>query len=250
MRVTPQQRAWMQRATQILEELVASHPDVPDYTLLLATCYREGSPEERNARRPRAIELLTKLCDKHPQVAQYRYELAETYADFELRDPTIAELPSAEEALKKALAIAAQLADEHPNEPEFVVSYVRIMHRLGVLHNRMSMTPDPILHELHLVDSEKLQRDAVNRQATLVAGFPDVQAYRLGLVKLRENFARWLAGHKAPKEARQQYETAQREIDHPTMTDDDRAVREVRESIRRGLDELSRGIDNTPSAGR
>ena len=78
---------YRQEAVELLERLVADHPEVPGYLHLLARCYREtpamwaGRGVKSDAGNlDKATRILENLANKFPDVADYRYDLSETYA--------------------------------------------------------------------------------------------------------------------------------------------------------------------------
>lgn len=173
----------LQKAITLLEQLVASHPAVPDYRHLLARCYREASFHGFGRRESvgtenmeRATKILQDLVAEYPDVPDYRYDLSETYAmqanlrpfSREATDP--AAQKQAREMLEKALAISEELVAEHPNVPDYAVSQVHIRLRLSGL----LWLSDP-------TGAEAMLRKAFDLQSALVRRFPNTSFYNFSM---------------------------------------------------------------------
>ena len=166
--------AYLRRAITILESLVKTQPNRPDYRYLLACCLRElppplptgtelPSPEHAEE----AIEILTQLAKEFPDVPRYRLALAKTYLH------VIPQLPPfsrdvAVQWLSKALAIMKELVAEHPNVPNYATTRVQIQIALARAMRRAGR-PD---------EAERGLREALAQQSSLIARFPEVIPFK------------------------------------------------------------------------
>jgi tetratricopeptide (TPR) repeat protein len=179
---------YRQKAVDLLEQLVADYPTVPDYRHLLARCYRETPPwsDRGSDSEPRSLyqaaRILEKLVEEYPDVADYRYDLSETYAMLGDRESQISESvagdasESAPTMLDKALAISEQLVAEHPNIPEYAVSSVNIRLRR-----------DDELRESDPAAAEANLRKALELQSALARRFPENHSYTFWLAVIQES---------------------------------------------------------------
>jgi tetratricopeptide (TPR) repeat protein len=95
-------------------------------------------PQQRGT--DRAIEILERLVKSHPDVPQYKLDLSETYAMVDALGPSARpdstdaadqRHQQAQQRLRKAMDLSLQLAAEHPAVPEYRASRANISHRLG-----------------------------------------------------------------------------------------------------------------------
>jgi tetratricopeptide (TPR) repeat protein len=113
----------------------------------------------------KATRILENLVAEHPEVADYRYDLSETYAMLGDRGPRGPEAPNGSPAqrspamLEKALALSEQLVAEHPNIPEYAVSSVNIRLRL----TQSSWASDPARAEANLRKALDVQSTLARR---------------------------------------------------------------------------------------
>jgi tetratricopeptide (TPR) repeat protein len=176
----------LREAIDLLEQLVADYPAVPDYRHLLARCYREpgwrfsSAPGAADAA-DKAIEILRILKAEHPDVADYRYDLSETYRSESMAllskmNPFYPQASDQElrrrsrELLEKSLTISEELVAEHPNIPDYAASQVHI--RLG-----LAMFPG----EDDRARAEAQYCKAADLQASLVRRFPKNVGYKFSL---------------------------------------------------------------------
>lgn len=199
----------MQKAIDLLEQLVDEYPSIPEYRHLLAQCYRDMHPVwfifSRKAAldaNNKAIEILEALVHDFPDVSDFRYALSQTYADSP--PPDRDSFPSgdlaalAEERFRKALKISEELVAEHPNVPEFVASQAEILHKLAEVLRRPGQ----------LEGAEELLRKAVDLQSSLARRFPDVLGYRMQTTRLEFELAQILKGRGQPDAARSLLESS------------------------------------------
>lgn len=198
----------LQKAITLLEQLVASHPAVPDYRHLLARCYREASFHGFGHRESvatesmeRATKILQDLVAEYPDVPDYRYDLSETYAmqvnlrpfSPEATDP--AAQKQSREMLEKALAISEELVAEHPNVPDYAASQVHIRLRLAGL----LWLSDP-------TGAEAMLRKAFDLQSALVRRFPRTSFYSFSMAIIQDLLAGLLQQRGKLPEARSMLE--------------------------------------------
>jgi len=198
----------LQKAIALLEQLVASHPAVPDYRHLLARCYREASFHGFGHRESitsesmeRATKILQALVAEYPDVPDYRYDLSETYAmqanlrpfSREATDP--AAQKQARGMLEKALAISEELVAEHPNVPDYAASQVHIRLRLAGL----LWLSDP-------TGAEAMLRKAFDLQSALVRRFPRTSFYSFSMAIIQDLLAGLLQQRGKLPEARSMLE--------------------------------------------
>jgi tetratricopeptide (TPR) repeat protein len=197
---------YLTKAVEILQRLIAEHPDVPDYRQLLARCYREvsqesfgrGSTSMPDAAKESA-EILAKLVEKYPNVSDYRYDLSEAYlalATNDWRTPSKSrdeksKLES-QKLLEKALAISEDLVAENPNIPDYAVALAQLRLRLA-----FTLSSD----EKQTEAAEQYFRKAIDSQAALVRRFPHVSNYKFGLAFAEDTFAVFLKRQKRLPEA-------------------------------------------------
>ncbi len=180
-------------AVDILTELSAVHPEVPDYRHLLALCYRDlprplsWSQDQHPSRVDaitQAIEILRQLTADFPDVPKYRFDLSETYARASTRalcpgpDPSVVE----EQRLRDALDISKQLVSEQPHMPEYVVSQVHIRLRFANALRRRDQTKGA---------EEQLQGARI-LQSGLAQRFPDMPSHQVSVAAIDGALARLL----------------------------------------------------------
>ncbi len=181
----------LQKAVDILERLVTEHPEVPDYRLLLARCYREAPFQRFGPSRDstpetaiKAIQILQKLVEENPDVPDYSYDLSETYAieaarnRFSREAADSAARQRSREMLEKALSISEELVAKHPNIPDYAASQVFIRLRLAGM-----------LQESDQAGAESNLRKALDLQSTLVRRYPRTTSYKFGMAMIQESLA-------------------------------------------------------------
>jgi len=100
----------------------------------------------------KATAIMEQLVAAYPSVADYRYDLSKTYAMLgspgpfsETADPNSRE--QSRKNLEKALAISEELVAEHPNIPDYAASQVHI--RLGLTDLLWARDPSKAEDSLH-----------------------------------------------------------------------------------------------------
>lgn len=196
--------AFLTRAIQRLEPLCQANPDIADYRHLLALCYREITHDFLSTQMTTAIEMLESICQDFPGNADYRLDLCETYAKVDAR----AGMRSQEDRaairlrLEKALAIADELASQHPYEPDYMVAQVRIHHELGILGRYGNGEQIAPTTSETLQNAESHYRQAWLIQKRLAEDYPDVVYHRVWLTMIQHSLATVLIPQKKLDEAR------------------------------------------------
>ncbi len=206
-----------EKAVNILETLVKEHPNVPEYQLLLACCFRDqppqrgpggpdgsggsggrggvpggpggrggaggrgGFPAEKRGGE-RAIELLSKLVQDFPKVPDYRYELCETLTRvgfFQRLNPQDG-LPDGPQMLRDAVKLSGELMSQYPSVPLYTASHANALDKLGV----------KLLESHQLDDAENSLTEAVKLQSGLVRQHPKVVAYGFALSMMQTALGR------------------------------------------------------------
>jgi eukaryotic-like serine/threonine-protein kinase len=84
----------------------------------------------------KAEQLLTQLVKEHPDVADYHFALADTYAMSDIRELRPEDFPQAEKNLRAALSESTTLVDRNPYATDYAALHVHILHKLaGVLRH-------------------------------------------------------------------------------------------------------------------
>jgi tetratricopeptide (TPR) repeat protein len=205
----------LHKAIDLLERLVADHPQVPDYRHLLARCYREVRPPRQNrplsaseyvaavAAMNKATQILQKLAQEYPDVPDYRQDLCETYAMLDeqrMFSPQDGGLEAAKRLrgmMEKGLAISEALVAEHPNVPDYALTQIYIRLRLGGLLQQS----DPATAQAHL---EK----ALELQTALTRRFPQTASYNIWMAIVQESLGVLLQQRGKLAEARKMQEAS------------------------------------------
>ena len=196
-------------AVEILTELSAAHPEVPDYRHLLALCYRDLPPplpwsQDHHPSRldatTEAIEILRQLLNDFPDVPKYRFDLSETYAMAAVPELCPGPDPPGieEQRLQAALEISEQLVAERPNIPTYVVSQVHIRLRSADSLRRRNQSN---------AAEEQLQR-ARTLQVGLARRFPDTPTHQVFVAVIEGALARLLCDCSRFDDARTRFEEA------------------------------------------
>ena len=159
----PEERSSTEKAVNLLEPLVKEHPNVPEYQLLLACCFRDQPPQggpggpggggaggrggqqggagggggglsgTKNSR-DRAIDLLRKLATDYPKVPDYRYELCETLTrvGFSPRPDPKDSPGEGLKMLKEAVGLSENLMKQYPAVPLYTAAHANVRDKLGV----------------------------------------------------------------------------------------------------------------------
>ncbi len=81
----------------------------------------------------RAIEILEGLVKTQPDVPDYAYDLSEAYARIHVPQPPIPpnDQQVVEERFHKAATLLDELVAQHPNIPEYLTAQAHVCHKLG-----------------------------------------------------------------------------------------------------------------------
>ena len=198
---------YLQKATEILDQLVQHYPSVPDYRRLQAICYRDMHPRfglrnEERSEPPleKAIAILEELVDEFPEVTDYRFALVETYTRWNFRGPFLFgdSATITGKRLRDALVSAEKLVAEHPNVPDFAASRVHIYFQLGQLHHRSRKHSE----------AEQAYRTALKLQSALRERFSQATTYDLWQAVIQQSLARLLRGQNRFEESRELVENS------------------------------------------
>jgi eukaryotic-like serine/threonine-protein kinase len=155
----PGPRGGAERAIEILESLVRTFPDVPDYAYDLSEAHAQMHvprppipPEdqefvERHFRR--AADILDSLVARHPNIPEYLTAQAHIHHKLGAFFRQTDRFPEAEQSLQKAVAIQSSLAGQFPNAPYYKVWLGTFQIALGDVLIRSRKLPEalPILEE-------------------------------------------------------------------------------------------------------
>ena len=192
----------LRSAIEILRTLSNDDRTRPEHQFLLACCTREFSdpreqvdPADTNQSVDKAIELLDDLVERFPKNAHYRYELAETLRLNDGMSPgRESATPRTMEILKLALRHADILVTQHPNEPQYAMTRMHVLHRTGhVLLNQARS------NDLKPGEETKLIKKAVSslskaetQTKVLLERWPNQSNYRLWTIVVQGSLAKAL----------------------------------------------------------
>lgn len=236
------------KAVEILTELRAASPDVPDYRHLLALCYRDlpppipWAPDDHPSPLDavtRAIEILQQLVEDFPDVPKYQYDLSETYPLAADHAPHTGSDALRQQRLRAALDISEQLVAEHPNVPAYVVSQVHIRLRFAGALRRESQFGAA---EEHLQKARALQ-------AGLARRFPATPSHQVFVAAIEGDLARLLRDCGRLDDAHSHLEAAIVVLNGlPDDWNRPPYVRDVFVATYRGLAEVHRQMGNNTAA--
>jgi serine/threonine-protein kinase len=154
-----------QQGADILEELTASYPAVPDYREWLASVYQGqgwmhyGSSQvpEAESAYEKARTLLESLVAEDPSAPVPRSALGITYNSLALLYRDTRRPKEAEPVYQKALAIREQLVSDFPDDVKYQAALAQTLNNLGNFY-ALSRRPDEALatHERALPLRERL----------------------------------------------------------------------------------------------
>ena len=142
----PNHEVLLQKATDMLRQLVEEYPESPDYRRLLAMCYMETSKGPSMSASPRgqqlrgdAIELLTALVEEYPENPDYRIALISAYASGKVDSPSLDRdaILAYIDRLETAESLISDLRAEHPYLPHYLLAHLRLFRQLATLHRRL-----------------------------------------------------------------------------------------------------------------
>lgn len=190
-------RILLQQAIDILEDLVESDQNNPEYRYLLALCLQEQIPADY-ARSPgelgkeaRALEILETLVQEHPHVADYRQAVVKSYERIDIRRVRPEEIDGKViERLENAIQHASRLVSDYPTIPEYKISLIHAHNKLAHGLDKMTSQPEDSNEIRTRHDTAELSlRTAVRLQKELILQFPESPEHRIWLAKFETSLA-------------------------------------------------------------
>lgn len=220
-----QRHAYLGRAIDLINGLVAESSGSPQYRRMLALCHRDQYPDVQR-RDPQkaaqsldqATKILEQLVEEYPQMPDYRFDLCQCYAMVDpphrpgfAGGPPVQQEPlsAIEQRLGKALDLARSLSSQYPQTPEYLALEAQVHHKIGGL----------LRQTRHREQAEQSDRQAVTCQEALVQQVPEVAAYKVFLAAFRNSLADILLVNGKVEEARQQAEQAIATLDNLMVAD-------------------------------
>jgi serine/threonine protein kinase/Flp pilus assembly protein TadD len=201
----PAEKAYRQ-ALQLCEQLVAEHPQVPEYRQDLATTHNNlgvllkdtGRPAEAEKAYRQALQLRERLVAEHPQVPEYRQGLAGTHTNLGVLLEASGRLADAEKAYRQALQLYQRLVAEHPQVPQYRQELASTHNNLGALLETTGRA----------AEAEKAFRQVLQLRERLVAEHPQVPEHRRELAMTHNNLGNLLQITGRADEAEKAYRRA------------------------------------------
>jgi serine/threonine-protein kinase len=200
----PESRRELEAALPIWDELIALHPDDPNFLMgraqnlnsLAASLYATGDRREAAAALEQARSIQAKLAADHPDVPLYQHELARSHVN---RGASLAASrdPAAVEEFRKAVAIEERLVAQHPEITDYQHILAGSLSNLAVLLDAI----DPR-------SAEATHRRAIAVGERLVADRPGDPTYRNDLARAYLNLGVLLHATSGPAAARGEFERA------------------------------------------
>jgi len=105
---------------------------------MVATPFAPRNHRDSSVTLQRATEILEEVVEDFPDVADYRYDLCEIYARSGSwwSVPNADDLALTEERLQTAMKMSKRLVAEHPNVPDYATLRTQILSRYGELMRR------------------------------------------------------------------------------------------------------------------
>jgi len=207
-RPEPREEQFGRAAVAVLEPLVADFETVPEYRHLLACCYRDLPPSRPGSGAPspstyssKSIDLLRKLVAEYPKVPDYVLDLCEAldrpgFPPWRMRDSSADS--KANERIKEAVTLSAQLVAQYGNVPAYAAAHARYVNHLGISLYRAGI----------LDDAAEQYRKAMKLQARLVRQYPDSATFACWLSFMEQEIARIHSDRREWKDARERLESA------------------------------------------
>jgi len=210
----------IQQAIELLNQVADQQADAPEYRFLLAKCYRALARENReNVSDPegQTIRLLESLVQQFPDTPDYRYELADAHAHSAFRlmmrgrsQPDQDRLEQSEQRLRRALEVASDIDESHPNILKYVTFKVRLYFILAEIQIRS--------------DKKELARRnldaAIARQQRLIQSQPEAHWHRIWQARMQTQLAQLLMELDRPDAARQEIARIEESLE-PLQDQDD-----------------------------
>jgi serine/threonine-protein kinase len=195
-----------QSALNLLEAMIARHPDVSDYRGGLARTYNNlgnvlndiGRPAEAAAAYTQAIVLQEVLVASQPDIPDYRATLAGFHNNLGRVLQETDRLAEAREAFEKGVAAFEVLVTRRPDVPNYRASLALVRNNLGNL----------LISTGRLSQAEELYTKAIAGYEGLLASQPDVADYQAGLGRAIHNLGRVFEETGRPSKAEGAYTKA------------------------------------------
>lgn len=189
------------KALELVEKLIETDPQNPEYRLTLARCYRELVAVHWNFHRRReaadsllkSIGILDKLVSEYPTVPLYRYELVYTLSSRDDRLWGESGITGVCARFERAIELARLLSEEFPLVPEYATRYAYTCYKYG------RMLDDEDLDRR----AEELLRQSVELRREQTERFADVPHCRFFHAFACGQLANHLKRHDRLDEARE-----------------------------------------------
>jgi serine/threonine protein kinase len=172
------------RAIALLEGMVATSPNQPDYQEALGRTYNSrgrllegtGRVDQHEKDMRRALGLREKLVQDHPDVPRYRHQLAMSAYNLSLVLDDKGQTAAARNSLQRAIDLLERLVEEVPGEPEY--RHIRAASIAELARSVANTDPRK---------ADELSRRAIDLQQQLADEFPRVALYRCWLALILNN---------------------------------------------------------------
>jgi serine/threonine protein kinase len=139
----PAEKAYRQ-ALQLYEQLMAEHPQVPQYRHQLAIAHNNigvlleatGRANEAEKAIRKALEIQERLVADRPELPQYSEELARMHINLAMLSRSDGRVAEAEKAYGQALEVYQRLAAEYPDVRTYWLALAETYADLGTLLER------------------------------------------------------------------------------------------------------------------
>lgn len=151
-----------------------------------------GKQPEQRAAENRALEILTQLVADDPDVPEYLHSLVDALAAINTQDMRAIypeDLEIAEQRLRRAVVAGRDLVDQHSYVPEYSLTLIHAYNKLAnVLEHRSMEAGRP---ERKFLQSALEQYESAARlQSILVKRFPEAAAYQAWLKQFEHSVER------------------------------------------------------------
>jgi len=245
---------WLRQTVDILHGMPREQAKQPACQFLLACTYRElaeqGRPDLKRKLSldgKQAIELLTQLVEQHSANQHYRYELIETLRSNIFVPPRTAdgrELSKA--ALRNALPHAQHLVQEHPNVPQYRLSRMHVLHKLGHVLTQEAREANQEDRLTILKEAVAVLATAQQQMLWLTEQHPGIYPYQLWSLVVHGSLAQVQLDLGLHEQAIETLNSAETLADHLAEFDQ-RLTDESLPIIRQALDNLALRADSAPA---
>jgi serine/threonine protein kinase len=182
-------RGGVERAIEILEGLVKTYPDMPDYAYDLSEAYARMHvprppipPDDQQWVEDhfrKAAAILDTLVAQHPNIPEYLTSQAHTYHKLGSFFRQTNRFPEAEQSLRKAIAIQSSLMEQFPNAP-----YQRVW--LGTFQIALG---DVLIRSQQPQEARSIIEQAIGMLTRLLTDRPDMEFIHGQLARGYSNLA-------------------------------------------------------------